>query len=62
MSRHERLSFTLCQHYQNKYGPDVLERLEQDASFCETQNDLRRRNLLLRVRDQILLEEAAISP
>ncbi|MEP3246986.1 MAG: hypothetical protein ABJN40_01165 [Sneathiella sp.] len=52
-------SLSLAQYYTEKYGPLACEKLEQDAQFCAEQNDLQRRNRLLRVRDVIILEGMA---
>ncbi len=49
-------SLSLAQYYTDKYGLRACEKLERDAQFCAEQNDLHRRNRLLRVRDVIILE------
>ena len=53
---------TMVSYYMEKYGDQVISRLEQDAIFCEQVNDLHRRNRLLRVRDEILLQTDMIAP
>ncbi len=50
-------TFSLSRYYKEKYGQDAIIKLEQDARFCEQKEDLHRRNRLLRVRDEILLEQ-----
>jgi len=47
---------SMARYYKDKYGDEVIERLEQDAHFCEQEKDLSRRNRLLRIRDEILLD------
>ncbi len=49
--------FSLTQYYRDKYGTEVISQLERDADFCAQQNDLGRRNRLLRIRDMILLDD-----
>ncbi|MCG8490352.1 MAG: hypothetical protein MI743_01945 [Sneathiellales bacterium] len=51
---------SLMQYYKEKYGVEALKKLEEDAGFCEAKNDLQRRNRLLRVRDELLLEGMSI--
>jgi len=46
----------MAKYYMDKYGDQVLDKLELDAKYCEQKNDLPRRNRLLRIRDQILLD------
>lgn len=52
--------FSLTHYYMDKYGPQVISKLERDADFCAQQNDLGRRNRLLRIRDMILLDDTNI--
>ncbi len=47
---------SMAKYYMDKYGDQVLDKLELDAKYCEQKNDLPRRNRLLRIRDQILLD------
>ncbi len=47
---------SMAHYYKDKYGDQVIEKLEQDAIFCEQKNDLPKRNRLLRIRDEILLD------
>ncbi len=49
--------FTLARYYREKYGNKAIEKLEMDAEYCNRENDLHRRNRLLRVRDEILLDQ-----
>jgi hypothetical protein len=49
--------FSLAGYYSDKYGDRVIEKLEQEAAFCEAAKDMSRRNRLLRIRDEILLAE-----
>jgi len=51
---------SLVQYYREKYGEEALKKLEEDAGFCEEKDDLQRRNRLLRVRDELLLEDMSI--
>ncbi|GEM_PF-6511030 len=54
-------TFSIARYYREKYGSSALFKLEEEAAFCEAKNDLRRRNRLLRVRDEILLEDKGFS-
>lgn len=51
----------MSEYYLEKYGPKVVQKLEQDAEFCERENDLQRRNRLLRIRDEIILEQMTLA-
>lgn len=51
---------SMARDYVDKYGCDMIEKLEQDAIFCETEDNLPQRNRLRRVRDQILLEDQSM--
>ena len=53
-------TFSIARYYREKYGASALLKLEEDAAFCEAENDLQRRNRLLRIRDEILLEEMVL--
>lgn len=46
----------MARYYVDKYGSDVVEKLERDAAFCEDGDNLHHRNRLLRIRDLILQE------
>ncbi len=54
-------TFSIARYYREKYGTAALLKLEEDAAFCEAKRDLQRRNRLLRVRDEILLEDMVFS-
>ncbi|MEH6475689.1 MAG: hypothetical protein V7727_08355 [Sneathiella sp.] len=47
---------SMAKYYMDKYGDQVIDKLELNANYCEQKNDLPRRNRLLRIRDQILLD------
>ncbi|MBL4907453.1 MAG: hypothetical protein JKX94_08380 [Sneathiella sp.] len=57
MNKAHQQSFTLARYYREKYGTHAIEKLEKDAEYCNQENDLHRRNRLLRVRDEILLDQ-----
>ncbi|WP_159104311.1 hypothetical protein [Sneathiella glossodoripedis] len=46
----------MARYYMEKYGADVIRKLECDAGICETQGKLHQRNRFLRIRDTILME------
>ena len=52
---------SMAKYYMEKYGDQVIDKLEFDARYCEQENDLPRRNRLLRIRDQILLESENVN-
>jgi|GEM_PF-6424772 len=49
--------FTLRKYYRDKYGKNAIANLNKDADFCNQKGDLKRRNRLLRVRDELILED-----
>ncbi|GLQ05813.1 hypothetical protein [Sneathiella chinensis] len=46
---------TMARYYLDKYGDGAVQKLEMDAAFWERENNLRQRNQLLRLRDEISL-------
>lgn len=61
MRRSAQNDYSLLQYYRDKYGKEAIEKLEKDAEFCYKENDLPRRNRLLRVRDELTLDDQASS-
>ena len=49
------LTDQVAKHYREKYGPRAAEILEEAARHCEENADIRGRNRLLRLRDEILI-------
>jgi hypothetical protein len=51
------LTGTVAQHYIEKYGEEAVPVLEQAAQVFEDNNDIRGRNRILRLRDEILIAQ-----
>lgn len=49
--------FSMARYYREKHGKNAIETLEKEAEFCNRENDLHRRNRLLRIRDEIILDQ-----
>tara|TARA_R110000772_G_scaffold73389_1_gene160553 strand:- start:876 stop:1073 length:198 start_codon:yes stop_codon:yes gene_type:complete len=49
------LTGRVAAHYMEKYGAEACNILEDAARQCEKKSDLRGRNRLLRLRDEILI-------
>lgn len=57
MDRPPPSRFSTARYYREKYGKSAIEKLEKDAEYCNRENDLQRRNRLLRIRDEIILDQ-----
>lgn len=57
MSSTSQTVFSMARYYRDKYGKNAIEKLERDAEYCNRENDLHRRNRLLRIRDEIILDQ-----
>ncbi|MEH6402550.1 MAG: hypothetical protein V7750_04205 [Sneathiella sp.] len=57
MEHLSKTDFTLRQYYREKYGKSAIVKLNKDAEYCNRQGDLQRRNRLLRVRDELILDD-----
>ncbi|MCR9213121.1 MAG: hypothetical protein NXI13_05345 [Proteobacteria bacterium] len=51
------LTGNVAQHYIEKYGKEAVPVLEQAAQVFEDNNDIRGRNRILRLRDEILIAQ-----
>lgn len=51
------LTGNVAQHYLDKYGDQAVPVLEQAARVFEDNNDIRGRNRILRLRDEILIAQ-----
>ncbi len=51
------LTGNVAQHYLDKYGEEAVPVLEQAARVFEDNNDIRGRNRILRLRDEILISQ-----
>lgn len=55
----DQMKFTLSSqaaYYCDKYGEDVILRLKEAADFWEAEGKLKKRNLFLRLADEIQME------
>lgn len=57
MNTTPQTDFSVARYYREKYGKSAIEKLEKDAEYCNRENDLHRRNRLLRIRDEIILDQ-----